>query len=44
MNFAEIEAILDEFIEKQENIDQKVVEIIWDLFYGLKKEYEDNEQ
>lgn len=44
MNFAEIEAILDEFIEKQENIDQKVVEIIWDLFYGLKEEYEDNEE
>lgn len=39
MNFEEIEAILDEFIEKDDMIDQKVVGIIWDLFYGLQEEY-----
>lgn len=44
MNFEEIEDVLDDFIEKQEINDRKVLRIIWDLFYGLKKEYGEHKQ
>ena len=42
MNFEEAEAIIDNLIEDQDINNQKVLEVFWDVFYGLKEKYGDN--